>query len=62
MELVLTRQCADVSKLMCHMRINGARIDDNILQEFDRDLRISIATVLGGELADNSWWQATTGV
>ena len=30
-ELTLTRQCADVSKLVYHMRINGDRLSSNIL-------------------------------
>jgi hypothetical protein len=61
-ELVLTRQCSDVSKLTYHLRTNGDRIDDGILATFDRHLRYSIEHTLGGELSDTSWWQATTGV
>ena len=34
-ELVLTRQCADVSKLIYHMRINGDRLDSSFLSAFD---------------------------
>eukprot|EP00973_Karenia_brevis_P036259 5000950-Karenia_brevis.AAC.1 len=53
-ELVLTRQCADVSKLMYHLRINGDRIDHDLLDRFDHNLRSSIETALGGELPDTS--------
>ena len=61
-ELVLTRQCADVSKLMYHMRINGDILDHDLLTSFDGQLRASVATSLAGDLPDHSWWQATTGV
>ena len=61
-ELVLTRQCADVSKLMYHMRINGNILEHDLLASFDGQLRASVATSLAGDLPDHSWWQATTGV
>ena len=61
-ELVLTRQCADVSKLMYHMRINGDILDHDLLATFDGQLRASVSTSLCGDLPDHSWWQATTGV
>ena len=61
-ELVLTRQCADVSKLMYHMRINGDILDHDLLASFDGQLRAFVATSLAGDLPDHSWWQATTGV
>ena len=53
-ELVLTRQCADVSKLMYHMRINGNILDDDLLASFDGQLRASVATSLAGDLPDHS--------
>lgn len=37
-ELVLTRQRANVSKLLYHMRIDGGRIDDAVLERLDRKL------------------------
>ena len=61
-EMVLTRQCADVSKLMYHMRINGDILDHELLASFDGQLRASVSTTLCGDLPDHSWWQATTGV
>ena len=61
-ELVLTRQCADVSKLMYHMRINGDILDHDLLVSFDGQLRASVSNSLSGDLPDHSWWQATTGV
>ena len=60
--MVLARQSVDVSKLLYHLRLNGDRLDDRILGRFDQHLRLSVETTLGGELADTSWWQATTGV
>ena len=61
-ELILTRQCADVSKLMYHIRINGGRLDAGILAAFDGGLRVAVETALGYELPSLSWWQATCGV
>ena len=39
-EMVLTRQCADVSKLTYHMRINGDLLDRDLLASFDGQLRL----------------------
>ena len=61
-ELVLTRQYADVSKLMYHMRINGDILDHDLFASFDGQLRASVSNSLCGDLPDHSWWQATTGV
>ena len=61
-ELVLTRQRADVSKLMYHMRINGDILDHDLLASFDGQLRASVSNSLSGDLPDHSWWQATTRV
>ena len=38
-EMVFTRQCADVSKLMYHMRINGDLLDQDLLVAFDGQSR-----------------------
>ena len=54
-ELVLPRQCADVSKLMYHMRIN------RLACSFDGQLRASVSAALCGASPDHSWWQATSG-
>ena len=61
-EVVLTRQCADVSKMMYHLRVNGDRICDDTLASFDQNLRVSFESILGGDLTDTSWWRATSGV
>ena len=61
-ELVLTRQCADVSKHMYHMRINEDTLDHDLFASFDGQLRASVSNSLCGDLPDHSWWQATTGV
>ena len=42
-EMVLTRQCADVSKLMYHMRINGDMLDQDLLVAFAGQLRASVS-------------------
>ena len=34
-EMVLTRLCADVSKLMYHLRINGDLLDQDLFAAFD---------------------------
>ena len=41
-EMVLTKQCADVSKLMYHMRINGDLLDKDLLVAFDGQLQASL--------------------
>ena len=41
--MVLTRQCADVSKLMYHMRINGDLLDQDLLVTLDGHLRASVS-------------------
>ena len=58
--MVLTRQCADVSKLIYHMRINGDLLNHDLLASFDGQLRASVSASLCGDLPDHSWWQATT--
>ena len=45
-EMVLTRHCADVSKIMCHMRINGDMLDHDLLVAFDGQLRASVSATL----------------
>ena len=55
-------QCADVSKLMYHMRINDDLLDHDLLATFDGQLRASVSASLCGDFPDHSWWQATTGV
>jgi len=44
------------------MRINGDRIDSDLLRKFDGNMRASLECSLGGDLPDTSWMQATTGV
>ena len=61
-EVVLTRQCADVSKLTYHLRLNGDKVDHSLLAMFDSQLRSAISASLFGNFPDDSWWQATTGV
>ena len=56
-EMVLTRQCADVSKLMCRMRINGDVLDHDLLASFDEQLRGLVSASLCGD----SWWQPPRG-
>ena len=61
-DVVLIRQCADVSMLMYHMRINGDLLDQDLLAAFDGQLRASVSASLSSDLPDHSWWQATKGV
>ena len=57
-EMVLARQCADVSKLTCHMRVNGDLLDQDLLVAFDGQLRASVSAPLDGDLPVHSWWLA----
>ena len=52
-EMVLTRQCADVSKLVYHMRIVDM-LDHDLLATFDGQLRASVSASLCGDLPDHS--------
>jgi len=61
-ELVLTRRCADVSKLTYTLLCSGDMVRGDVLEEFDNSLRATLERTLGGSLRDTSWWQATTGV
>ena len=45
-EMVLTRQCADVSKLMHHLRKNGDTLDQDLLVAFDGQLPASVSASL----------------
>ena len=45
-EMVLTRKCADVPKLMYHVRINGDVLDHDLLASSDGQLRASVSTSL----------------
>ena len=51
-----TRCCADVSKLMYHMRISGDLLDQVLLVAFDGQLRASVSASLSGDLLDHFWW------
>ena len=57
-ETVLTRQCADVSMLVYHMRINGDLLDQDLLAAVDGQMRASVSASLSGDLPDHSWWKA----
>ena len=61
-ELVLIRQCADVSKLAYLARVHGDILDRRLLNTFDSDLRAAVEISLGGAIEDTAWWQATAGV
>ena len=56
-EMVLTRQCADVSKLST----TCASTVTSWTTTCDGQLRASISASFCGDLPDHSWWQATTG-
>ena len=61
-ELGLTRQCADVSRLLYHLRLNGDRVQDGHLEKFDCDLKATLEGITGGDLHDLAWSQASMGV
>ena len=61
-ELLLTRLCADVSKLSYQLRLNGDRVRSERLQAFDHDLREAVQLVAGGDLPDVAWAQCALGV
>ena len=61
-ELVLTRQCASVSKLSYAMRVHGGLISEANIARFDDDLRVAIERTLDGAIPDRSWWQAELAV
>ena len=61
-ELVLTRRCADVSRLTYTFRCSGDSLDPDVTSEFDDGLRAALEHILGGPMRDTSWWQATLGV
>ena len=42
-EMVLTRQCAEVSELRYHMHINGDLVDHELLASVDGQLRASVS-------------------
>ena len=56
-EMVLTRQCADISELMYHMRINGDMLDKDLLVAFD-----SVSASLSGDLPDHRRLLRRTGL
>jgi len=61
-ETVLTRFCGDVAKVTFQLRLNGDRIDEELLKAHDSSLRASIDTIIGGGLTDEAWQHATLGV
>ena len=52
--MVLTKQCAGVSNLTCHMRINDYLLDHDLLAAFDGQLRASVRASLSYDLPDHS--------
>ena len=61
-ELVLTRKCADVSRIAYLMRCCGDRVSDETLKSFDDSLRSAVESALRCDIEDEAWTQATTGV
>jgi hypothetical protein len=61
-EVVLKKSCADVSKIVYSLRLNGDRLAKcDKLQGYSTSLRDSLARSLGGALVDTSWRQAVCG-
>ena len=44
------------------MRLSGDIIGSDLIDKHDRSLRDSLANIVGGEIDDNAWHQATLGV
>jgi hypothetical protein len=61
-EMVLTRLCGDVAKVTYSLRLNGDIVTDSQLGAHDQSLRRSLEAILGGEVTDAAWTQATVGV
>ena len=61
-EMVLTRLCGDVAKVTYNLRLNGDIVTDSQLGAHDQSLRRSLEAILGGEVTDAAWTQATVGV
>ena len=56
-EVVLTRQCADVSKLTNHLRLGGDGVDHPLPVMFDSQLRSAVSASPSGDFPNHSWWQ-----
>ena len=61
-EMVLTRLCADVAKVQYNLRLNGVSICSAQLDSHDRSLRNGLTAILGSDVQEAPWTQATTGV
>ena len=61
-ELLLTRLCADVSKLSYQLCLKGDRIREDRLLAFDRDLREAVQLVASGDIPDTAWEHCSLGV
>ena len=61
-EVVLKKACADVSKVVYTLRLNGDRLAQaGNLPRYSGLLRDSLARSLGGDVGDHGWQQATCG-
>ncbi len=58
-ELALKSACADVSKVMYTLRLNGDRLPEDVLTSYSAVLRASATRTLAGAVGDDQWSQAT---
>lgn len=61
-ELLLTRKCADICKIVHLLRAQGSTIPHDLLDSYDLLLRQSLERIVGGPIDDSSWTQASLGV
>jgi len=61
-ELVLTKKCADVTRLQYLLRVGGLGCSDLSLQAFDTTMQASLQRILGAPLPPDSLLRAATGV
>eukprot|EP00973_Karenia_brevis_P020229 2776446-Karenia_brevis.AAC.1 len=59
--MVLRGSCADVSKVMYQLRLNGDLLDESDLAVLGTIQRTGVAHTLGGDVGDLAWMQATRG-
>ena len=58
-EIILNRRIADVSTVNYWLRCHGDRVEDQIMEESDQEMRGAIEHALGGQMQEDSWCQAT---
>jgi len=60
-QMVLRGSCADVSRVMYELRLNGDQIETSESEVLGQIQRTGVAFTLGGDIGDLAWAQATAG-